>query len=242
MIGDIIMSRYFELLCLCLILAVAGCGGNDQTMSGLDAVGEEKTIAADTDTTSLPRALLIGDSISKGYIPYVKKILQGKVQVMSPSVNCQSTIEGLRELDNWLGNERWDVIHFNWGLHDVKYIDSRGKKVEVSAGTQKVSIEQYEKNLEELVIRLKKTGAKLIFATTTPVPDGAGGRIKGDAARYNIVAVKIMNKHGITVDDLYSRAMQKLDEIQKPRDVHFINPQGDEFLAGQVAEYILQAL
>ena len=29
---------------------------------------------------------------------------------------------GLTGIDEWLGDDPWDVIHFNWGLHDLKYM------------------------------------------------------------------------------------------------------------------------
>ena len=96
-------------------------------------------------------------------------------------------------------------------------------------------------NLEEMVIRLKKTGAKLIFATTTPVPDGTGFRAKGDAAIYNRAAERIMNKHEVQINDLYSLALPRLKEIQRDSNVHF-NPKGSELLAEQCAKSILKAL
>jgi acyl-CoA thioesterase-1 len=92
-----------------------------------------------------------------------------------------------------------------------------------------------------MVERLKRTGAKLIFATTTPVPDGTGIRAKGDAVIYNRAAERVMNKHGIQIDDLYSFALPRLKEIQRDSNVHF-NPKGSELLAEQVAKSILKAL
>lgn len=222
-----------------LLTAVLGCSCRDEIQSGLT---QEKAIAPLQNETTLPRVLLIGDSISMGYLPHVQQLLKGRAYVEHPAANCESTIEGLRELDNWLGSGGWDVIHFNWGLHDCKYVDSQGRKVAVSIGRQKVPVEQYEKNLEELVIRLKNTGAKLVFATTTPVPEDAIGRVKGDAARYNSVAIEIMRKHSIPVNDLYGLAMERLDDIQRPRNVHFTEPEGYEFLARQVAAEIQNVL
>jgi len=94
-----------------------------------------------------------------------------------------------------------------------------------------------------MVVRLKKTGAKLIFATTTPVPDGTKIRAKGDAAIYNhaAAAVKVMEKHDVPINDLYSFAMPRLKEIQRDSNVHF-NPKGSELLAEQCAKSILKAL
>ena len=91
------------------------------------------------------------------------------------------------------------------------------------------------------VKRLKKTGAELIFTTTTPVPDGTGIRVKGDAEEYNAAAERVMKKHGVTVNDLYSFAMPRLAEIQRANNVHF-NEIGSRLLAEQVAGAILEKL
>ena len=92
-----------------------------------------------------------------------------------------------------------------------------------------------------MVTRLEKTGAKLIFANTTPVPDGTGIRVKGDAKIYNVAAERVMKKHGVPVNDLYSFSMARLEKIQRPRNVHFF-PEGSRLLGEQVVEYITKAL
>jgi len=125
------------------------------------------------------------------------------------------------------------VIHFNHGLHDLKYVDENGKNSSAEKGKQQIPLDQYEKNLEEIVTRLEKTGAELIFANTTPVPDGTVIRVEGDAEKYNAVAAKVMKKHGITVNDLYSFALARLAKIQRPQNVHFYKL-GSYLLAEQV--------
>src|SRR5687768_8371749 len=67
----------------------------------------------------LPRVLLIGDSISMGYTIPVRDLLKGQANVLRPMTNCGPTIRGIESLDSWLGNKKWDVIHFNFGLHDL---------------------------------------------------------------------------------------------------------------------------
>ena len=184
------------------------------------------------DETDLPRVLLIGDSISIGYTQPTRAALAGKANVHRPAANCGPTIRGLELLDEWLGDGRWDVIHFNWGLHDLKYIE----------GKQQVPLDDYEKNMKELVGRLKKTGAKLIWCSTTPVPKGCSPPRKNeDVIAYNAVAGKIMDANGIAVDDLYAFALPKLKEIQRPANVHF-TPEGSKILAGQVGAAILEVL
>jgi lysophospholipase L1-like esterase len=189
----------------------------------------------------LPRVLIIGDSISIGYFKPLQKLLEGKAIVEHNAGNAAHTANGLAKLDQWLGQTHWDVIHFNHGLHDLKYIDEQGKNVSVEKGKQQIPIDQYETNLERLVTRLRKTGAKLIFATTTPVPDGTGFRVKGDARKYNIAAERVMKKRGVTINDLYSFALPRLAEIQRPYNVHFTGP-GSELLAKEVEDAILEAL
>jgi len=169
----------------------------------------------------LPKVLIIGDSISIGYFKPLQELLKGKAVVEHNAGNAAHTANGLAHLDEWLGDTRWDVIHFNHGLHDLKYIDENGRNVDAEQGHQQIPIDQYENNLDEIVRRLQKTGARLIFATTTPVPDGTGFRVMGDSKKYNEVAVGVMNKYGVPVDDLYSFAMPQLDKIQRPRNVHF---------------------
>ena len=210
-----------------LSLSLLGCATGPKTSSN--------------DLAGPPRVLIIGDSISIGYFPPTKELLEGKADVVHNPGNAQHTAYGLDKLDEWLGDTPWDVIHFNHGLHDLKYIDETGKRVPPSEGREQIPIDKYKRNLEALTKRLKKTRAALIFATTTPVPEGASGRVPGDAKRYNDVALAIMRKHKVPVNDLYAFAISRLDDIQRPRDVHFTK-EGSRLLAEQVVNHILPAL
>jgi len=188
-----------------------------------------------------PQVLIIGDSISIGYFQPTKTLLETTAEVYHNPGNAQHTAHGLAQLDQWLGETKWDVIHFNHGLHDLKYVDENGRRVPPAQGIQQILIGAYTRNLDELAQRLKKTGAHLIFATTTPVPQGAHGRVPGDAKRYNDAALAIMRKHRIPVNDLYAFALPRLDAIQRPHDVHF-TAEGSRLLAEQVAQSIRTAL
>src|ERR1700704_5759020 len=110
---------------------------------------QSQAFAPVVDQPGLARVLLIGDSISIGYTATVRKELAGKANVHRIPENGADTANGLKKIDEWLGDGRWDVIHFNWGLHDLKVTPDGGRQVPL--GT-------YEKNLEALVARLKKTG------------------------------------------------------------------------------------
>ncbi|MBC7820769.1 MAG: sulfatase-like hydrolase/transferase [Planctomycetaceae bacterium] len=183
------------------------------------------------DVPGLPRVLLIGDSISMGYTLPVRKLLDGKANVHRIPVNGGPTTNGIANLKKWLGDGKWDVIHFNWGLHDLKLIDDK----------HQVPIDEYEKNLRELVTQMKATNAKLIWCSTTPVPDGASIRNKDDGPKYNAVAKKIMDEMKVPIDDLYEFALPQLDKIQLKQTVHF-SPAGSEVLAQQVVKSIEQHL
>lgn len=196
------------------------------------------------DVEGLPRVLLIGDSISMGYTLQVRELLKGKANVHRPPTNCGPTIKGLAALDDWLkvGGEgkEWDVIHFNWGLHDLKYMGPNGKNLadpKAKTSRKQVPPVEYEKNLRELVKCLKKTGARLIWRNTTPVPEGARGRVPGDSAKYNEIAAKIMKDKGVEIHDLYSFALKNASKIQRKADVHYTK-EGSAALAAEVVKAI----
>jgi acyl-CoA thioesterase-1 len=196
------------------------------------------------DKPGLPRVLLIGDSISMGYTLPVRKLLADKANLHRVLTNCGPSSRGVESLEAWLGKDKWDVIHFNFGLHDIVYYSADGKtRVDpTEAGARhQVPIADYEKNLRQIVSRLKETGAVLIWCSTTPVPEGSAGRIADESTEYNQVAAKIMSENNIAINDLHSFAKPKLADIQLPKNVHF-TPQGSTVLAEQVTKTIEAAL
>ena len=183
------------------------------------------------DAPGLPRVLIIGDSISMGYTAPVRELLKGKANVHRPAENCSGTRNGLKKLDAWLGKGKWDVIHFNFGLHDAKLLPE---------GTWHSDLPEYEKNLAELVNRMKATGARIIVTTTTPVPNGgvlAPNRRFGSIDEYNASAAKVMKQAGVVVDDLGSVITPQVDGLRLPNDVHY-KPDGYALLARSVASSI----
>lgn len=211
----------------------------------------DPSLAPIEDAPGLPRVLLIGDSISMGYTLPVRALLAGQANVHRIPINGGHTQTGLEKLDAWLGGNspaqrppdsqpppRWDVIHFNWGLHDLKHW--KDGKMD-PAGPQVTTVEQYEKNLRQLVTQLKSTSAKLIWAATTPVPAGTSGRVAGDEVKYNAAAARVMKEEGVAINDLHAFASARLAEIQRPANVHFTEA-GSKALAEPVAAAIRQAL
>lgn len=196
--------------------------------------------------------LILGDSISIGYTREVRHLLEGRANVVRPTVagrdeplNCRSTVQGLDELSNWLGKTKWTVIHFNWGLHDLCYRNPLSKDAghrDKVNGKISVPAPQYEKNLEQLVGKLKETGACLVWANTTFVPDGEIGRFQGDERKYNEIAARVMTAHGIPINDLFTTtAGFPSSYFLGPGNVHF-NAEANWKLGQQVAQSVRTAL
>lgn len=191
-------------------------------------------LAPVTDVPGLPRVLLIGDSISIGYTLPVRKLLEGKANVHRIPQNGGPTKNGIANIEKWLGTGKWDVIHFNWGIHDLKIMEDGKRQVEPAA---------YEQNLRTLVARMQATGAKLIWATTTPIPDGELNppRQFGQVQEYNAIAARVMTERGIPTDDLNAHITPEFTKLSIPKDLHYTK-EGSEFLAKKVAEEITKAL
>lgn len=184
--------------------------------------------------------LIIGDSISIGYTPFIKTALSPNVEVAHNPGNGGSTLRGMESMDKWLDNRDWDVILFNFGLHDMVHKDSSGK-YDVVNGTIAVPLKEYRKNLEAIADKLNETTAKVIFVSTTMVPEGASGRKTASVPAYNEVALKVMKKKNIQVVDLYQPSLEIHPLNSKPKDVHY-TPKGYEQLASIVVAAIRKAL
>ncbi len=201
---------------------------------------------AELDDPALPRYLYIGDSISGNYTNGLRTALKGKANLHHPPTNCGPTRKGVENIMAWLGayevkGRHWDVISFNFGHWD--------------AGNTK---EQYQQNLEFVVGKLKKTGAKLIWVTTCPVPKGyeqagplkegkAPGRMAGVMKKYlNPWAAEVIARHPeITVCDQWAFVKEDpkgiYEEWWKGRNVHFGGKPADA-LGELLAKEVLKAL
>ena len=129
-------------------------------------------------------------------------------------------------------------------MHDIKHIDPiTGKNSKNLSHPRQASPSEYRRNLIEIVEKLKQTGAKLIFATTTPYPDKLGRQMRspGMPIIYNQVALKIMDKNKIKINDLYNSVLPRMDDLQRPNNVHF-KEKGSEFLAKQVVKSIMDII
>jgi hypothetical protein len=140
----------------------------------------------DANDQDLPRVLLLGDSITRGYFPGVERLLKGKASVGRLATSKSVGDPGLlAEVVLVLGKYHFGVIHFNNGMHGWGYTEQEDAR-----------------HFPDLIDTLKKgaKGAKLICATTTPVREADNleqlsprtervkerNRIAGGTARENI--------------------------------------------------------
>lgn len=203
---------------------------------------------------ALLNVLIYGDSISVGYTQRVRENLSGEANVYRIHLNggeSGSFIPKMRAMHETMQDESldhpwtftWDVIHFNVGLHDLKYVFDGN--LDKERGEQVASVGTYTENLEAIVAFLKhrSPSARLIFATTTPVPAGAKGRFAGDAAIYNAAALAVLRDHpDIRINDLYHLTKPNQERWwTKPGNVHF-NDAGKAAQADQVSRIIRKSL
>lgn len=194
-------------------------------------------------TQERPRILIIGDSISIGYTPFVKEELVNRAEVFHNPGNAQHTGTGLKKINEWIGKEKWDIIQFNWGLWDLCYRHSDSKvqgNRDKESGKITFTVDEYAANLDSLVTMLQRiTEAKLIFVTTSYVPENEAGRYSSDAIKYNDAAKKIMNKHSIPVNDIYDQSMSIHQKFGKGSDDVHYSSQGYEELGKLVADFLV---
>jgi lysophospholipase L1-like esterase len=182
------------------------------------------------NSTGLPRVLLIGDSITRGYYQGVADRLKGKAVVArlatSKSLGDTALFDEVRLV---LGQTRFDVVHFNNGLHGWGY-----------------SEDEYAKALPGLVAVIRKEAphAKLVWATTTPVRqpeklDTVSPRTDRVVAR-NKVAVAVMEKEEVPTDDLFA-LVKDHPEWYAQDGTHF-NQKGTDAQSDQVAKAVAALL
>ena len=186
----------------------------------------------------MKEVLLLGDSIRMFYQERVKELLGEEYSVSAPEENCRFSMYTLNSLRMWLPEfPKPDIIHWNNGLWDTAILYAEDGCF--------TPLDEYLRNLERILRKLRTTGAQIIFATTTPThPDKANWtgdmppkHDNADIRRYNEAAVELMKREGIPVNDLYA---QVCDDIEHYVCEDWIHPssEGNETLAQAVAQKI----
>jgi hypothetical protein len=176
--------------------------------------------------SGLPRVLLVGDSITRAYYKDVEDNLKGKAYVARLTTSAAIGDPALiMQLYTFLSAAKFDVVHFNIGMHGWAYSEA-----------------DYRKHLPELlkVIRKDAPGARLIWASTTPVrKDREPGPNNARIQARNEIAQTYFTGQSVPVDDLYT-LMSAHSDLHTD-DVHF-NEEGAALQARQVAAEIEKLL
>ena len=227
------MRPLAALLLACMITLPAASFAQEQPQAQAPSQNANATA---TDDPALPRVLIVGDSISEGYTPVVRRLLEGKADVQRPADNCRMSAYGVEHIGKWIGDSKWDVIHFNFGLWDW-----------YGWQNPQATPESYANNLDVIVRSLKKTGARLIFGMTTPPSIGPERKTKiviteARAKEFNDAAAAVMHKHGVRINDLYALIGSNRAKYQRAENNVHYTEEGTALLADQVAKEIQAAL
>lgn len=186
----------------------------------------------------MKRVLLIGNSIRMFYQPEVEKLLGSEYQVMGPNENCRFSAYVFNSLRFWLTQyPAPDIIHWNVGLWDTAILYHEDGCF--------TPIESYVAYMKKILRELKKTGAVIIFATTTPVSDEKYSLLgpkppahkNEDICRYNKAVLNAFSSESIIVNDLHGLMY---DEKEKYLSEDMIHPNADgvKLLGRAVADMI----
>lgn len=174
---------------------------------------------------SLPRVLLVGDSICQGYQGKVRAKLEGKANVTYwASSYCVTSPGYLRLLAFYLDEAKYDVIHFNNGLHSCE-----------------TPIADYEKSYRVALrlVKKKQPKAKIVWASSTPLnaTDSRAEKVSQLNAAARRAAESVED---VAENDLYS-LVNPLDRGTYWADTHHYTDAGYELLASQVVEKVVAA-
>jgi len=181
---------------------------------------------------SLPRVLLIGDSIMNGYSPFVIGQLKGKVNVVrlvafgmigGNDASAAAFCAKLKDGD-------YALIHYNDGLHSLP---------------PRITDEQFGVGLTAMLKHLKSVSPRVIWATTTPAPDRKN-TLGPESQNATVITRNEMSKRiaadlGVPVNDLYGLVIGQREKLQGFANLHF-TPEGSKLMGEQIAARILEAL
>lgn len=179
--------------------------------------------------------VLIGDSIRMAYQPLVAEKLADRCTVWGPAENCRHSLWALDHFAQWVEPRKPDLVHCNFGIHDVALQKD---------GRNQIVLEQYRLCLERFIGKVEALGARMIWATTTPLfvagpekPQSDWPRRPEPVEAYNAAALRIVRRHKIPVNDLHKVILQQPLRCLS-RDGCHMEPFGNEALAEAVARCI----
>ena len=168
----------------------------------------------------MPKVMLLGDSIRMSYQPLVTQALAPDgIDVWGPEENCQFSLYTLSSLARWLGVcGTPDVVHWNNGIHDVGHNPNRAPV--------QMPVEVYAANVGFIGRQLLGTGARVVFATSTPVHperpfrDDQWSWRNDEIDAWNAAALRVVGELGIPVSDLHAVVAADPDHLLAEDQLH----------------------
>lgn len=184
----------------------------------------------------MKKIILIGDSIRMGYAPFVQRELENEAVLWAPEENGGTSRNVLAHLDEWILSREADVVHLNCGLHDLAR--------DVGAAGVRVEIDEYKRNVREILSRTQAGGKKIVWATITPVDQENHRTVKkmerweSDIERYIQAASGVASELQIPINDL-NRVVNEAgkENLLLPDGVHFTTD-GSKLLGKTVAAFL----
>lgn len=174
---------------------------------------------------SKPRVLLVGDSVTRAYRPFVNEYLKQDILAdMAASSRALDNPAFLKELLYILkeSDRIYQLIHFNNGLHG-----------------QHMTTGEFDAHFRLVLDTIREhTEAGIILATCTPVYEESYDNAYNELSiARNQCIMAYAKEHNIPVNDIYHLTYDKAD-LRLPDGLHF-NEQGARLQAGQVAGMIM---
>jgi len=189
------------------------------------------------------KILLIGDSIRMGYDKYVAEKLKDKAEVVWIPENSQFTEYTLRHLKDWktkLNLDTLDAVHWNVGLWDSLRLYGDFETL--------TRPDIYAENIRRIqkFLYFQYPGAKMIFATSTPVIESrfnpkAAIRYNRDIAEFNRLALEVLADYPVEINDLWSLVWGKPESLWSDM-THLYTEEGTRLLGDAVCRAICRAL
>ena len=181
---------------------------------------------------SLPKVLLLGDSIRMSYQPVVAELLADRAQVVGPAENCQFSLYTLSALDRWVRElGQADIVHWNNGIHDAGHNPARTPL--------QIPLDAYRAHIDLIAGRLLALTPHVVWATSTPVHpqrpfrDDTWSWRNGELEQYNRAALEVAARHSLPVNHLHALVWSNVDAYLADDQLH-LSPEGIDQCAGAV--------
>jgi lysophospholipase L1-like esterase len=179
----------------------------------------------------------LGDSITKaGYPAELEKNIAAKV--INAGVNGNTSRQGLARLERDVLAHKPDLVLVLFGANDSRQ----------DAPKTHVPLEEYSKNLNEIIVRSQRAGSKVILGTLPPIEAEAYytrhprefyepvGGLEPWLLRYRATALSVGKSNNVPVVDLY-RLLEREPGWRKADGVH-PTEEGNRAIARLFAERI----